>query len=146
MQRSHSYNVMHLQMTMMTLQRTSSINVFQITPQHKISILISDMNAQIGGDRSRFENVLSPHAYGKYTNNVNHFIQFCAVNNLLMGSTLFQHKGIHKIIRVFSDYKTVTQTDHLAIGPSWRMRVFSRCQVHHGADNCSDHRLVTAKS
>ena len=115
------------------------------TSHHDIIILISDMNAKIGGDRSVFEHVSGPHAYRKCTNNGNCFIQFCMMNNLKIGSTLFQHKDIHKITWVSNDHKTVTLIDHLALEPGRRTLCLKDVKVHCGADICSDHRLVTAK-
>ena len=55
------------------------------TPPHDIIILNGDITAHIGGDKSGFELVLGPHAYGKHTNNGDHFIQFFAMNNLKIG-------------------------------------------------------------
>ena len=66
-------------------------------PHHNITIVMGDTNAQIDGDRSGFKQVLESHAFVKRTENGNRFVQFCAMNNLMIGSTLFEHKDIHKI-------------------------------------------------
>ena len=55
-------------------------------PHHDIIIVMGDMNAQVGGDWSGFEHVLGPHAFGKRTENGNCLVQFCAMNNLMIGS------------------------------------------------------------
>ena len=64
-------------------------DLFNNTPQYDIIILIGNM--KINGDKSGFEHVLGPHAYGKCTNDGDQFTQFCAMNNLKIGSTLFQN-------------------------------------------------------
>ena len=75
------------------------------------------MNTFIGGDRSSFEQVLSQHLYGKCTDNGNHFINFCAMKNLKIGSPVFQHKIKHKVTWISNEHKRATQIDHLAIRP-----------------------------
>ena len=64
------------------------------------------MNAQIIGDRFHFERVLG-HAFGKRTENGNRFVQLCAMNKLMVGSTLFEQKDVHKITWFSNDHKTL---------------------------------------
>ena len=86
------------------------------------------------------------HAYGKNipimaTASFN----FCAMNNLKIGSFLFQHKDIHKITWISNYHRTTTQFDHLAIWPIWRTPCLQVVKVHCEADICSDLKLVIAK-
>ena len=55
-------------------------------PHHDVIIVMCDMNVQVGGDWSGFEHVLGPRAFGKRTENGNCLVQFCAMNNLMIGS------------------------------------------------------------
>ena len=77
---------------------------------------MDDMNAQIGRDRSSFEHVLGLHAFRKRTENGNRFVQFCAMNNLTIGSTHSEHRDIHKIIWISNDHKTFTQATKGLLG------------------------------
>ena len=65
--------------------------------RHDIKIVMGDMNAQIGGDLAGFDSVVGPHAYGRRTDSGECFIQFCSMNSLKIGSSMFPHKDIHKI-------------------------------------------------
>ena len=114
-------------------------------PRHDILLVMGDLNAQIGEDRSGFEDVLGPHGYGKRTDNGDRFVQFCAMNNMKVGSTLFEHKDIHRITWISNDHRTQTQIDHIAIGPKWRTPCLQDVRVYRGADVCSDHFLSIAK-
>ncbi|XP_058612499.1 uncharacterized protein LOC131527427 [Onychostoma macrolepis] len=114
-------------------------------PRHDILLVMGDLNAQVGEDRSGFEEVLGPHGYGKRTDNSDRLVQFYTMNNMEVGSTLFKHKDIHKIMWISNDHKTQTQIDHIAIGPRWRTPCLQDVRVYHGADICSDHHLAIAK-
>ena len=55
--------------------------------------VMGDMNIQIGRDSSGFEQILGSHAYGEHMDNGNHFNNLCAVNNLKISLSAFQHKA-----------------------------------------------------
>ena len=114
-------------------------------PSHDIKIVMGDLNAQIGGDRSGFESVLGPHAYGRRTDNGDRFIQCCSMNDLKIGSSMFQHKDIHKVSWISNDHVTKTQIDHFALGPAWRSTCVQDVRCYRGADVGSDHNLAIAK-
>ena len=64
---------------------------------YDITTVMGNMNAHIGRDRSGFGQVLGPHAYGMCRDNGNCLINFLAMINLKIGSSIFQYKDIHKI-------------------------------------------------
>ena len=114
-------------------------------PCHDITIVMVDINAQIGGHRSGFEQFLDQHIYGKCTYNSNYFVSFCVMNNLKIGLSIIKQKDIYKITYISKNHKTATQIDHLAVGIIWRTSCLQVIRVHCGANICSDHRLVIAK-
>ena len=67
------------------------------------------------------------------------------MNSMKIGSSLFDHKNIHKITWTSNDHTTKTQIEHIAIGPRWRMACLKDVRVYQAADVCSDHHLSIAK-
>ena len=69
---------------------------------------MGNVNAQIGGNMSRFENAVGTNACGRQTENGDCFIQFFSVNSLKIGSLMFQHNYKHKIMQISNNHKTAT--------------------------------------
>ena len=67
------------------------------------------------------------------------FADLCALNQLVIGGSIFQHKLIHKATWIYLNHVTENQIDHICINKfrtSWRdVRV-------RGADVSSDHHLL----
>ena len=106
---------------------------------------MGNMNAQIGGSRIGYEHALGPYAFGKKTDNGEKFIQFCAMNDTNIGTSLFDHKDIHRTVWNSNDHCTFAQIDHIAIGPRWRTLCLQDVRVYRGADAFSNHQLVITK-
>lgn len=86
---------------------------------------------------------MGKHGMGDRNVNVNLFVEFCSNYNLVIGSTLFSHRGIHKITWISLDHRTRNQIDHITISGTWRRSLIDvrNCR---GADTASDHHLITA--
>jgi hypothetical protein len=71
-------------------------------------------------------------------------VNFATCKNLVVKSTMFPHRSIHKYTWTSPDRKTHNQTDHILID---RRRHSSILDVRsfRGADCDSDHYLVVAK-
>ena len=65
-------------------------------PKHDIQIVIGDMNAQVGNDTSTWKPVLGRHAEGALNDNGIRLLTFCLAQNLVVGSSFFPYKKIHK--------------------------------------------------
>ena len=65
-------------------------------PRHDLVIVMDDLNAQIGPERTGSEAVIGPHTTGNVNDNGNRFVEFCARNNLCVCNSFFRHKDIHK--------------------------------------------------
>ena len=72
------------------------------------------------------------------------FADFCTLNELIIGGTLFPHKPIHKATWISPDLKTENQIDHIATTNKWR-RVLLDVRVKRGADINSDHHLLVGE-
>lgn len=110
-------------------------------PKHDIKIVIGDMNAQIGKEEI-YRPVIGKHSLHDTSNdNGTKLIDFSASKNLVIGSTRFQHKRIHKATWIHPNGSTRNQIDHVLvdgrhIGNLQDVRSF------RGANIDSDHFLV----
>ena len=68
-------------------------------PTHDMLLIIGDLNARTGNINTGRERVMGKHGLGSYLMNDNgeRMADFCELNGLIVGGTLFQHKDIHKI-------------------------------------------------
>lgn len=109
-----------------------------------ICIVMGDMNAKIGSDNIGYQEIMGKQALGEMNENGERFADICALNNLVIGGSLFPHKRIHKATWVSPDHKTENQIDHLAISKKFR-RSLRDVRVKRGADAASDHHLLTGR-
>ena len=68
----------------------------------------------------------------------------CLENGLVIGSTVFQYKNIHKLTWISPDGRTRNQIDHIAVNHKWRGSMIDVKSLR-GADVASDHLPVLCK-
>ena len=107
-----------------------------------ITILMGDFNAKIGSDNTGYEEVMGAHGLGEMNENGERFADFCSLNRLMIGGTIFPHKRIHKATWRSPDHITENQIDHICISRQFR-RSLQDVRVKRGADVSSDHHLLT---
>jgi len=74
------------------------------------------MNAQVGKEEV-YCPTIGKHSLHENTNdNGYRLIQFATLNNMVIGSTMFQHKNIHKPTWTAPDRSFESQIDHMVIG------------------------------
>ena len=112
-------------------------------PKHDLVIVMGDLNAKVGHNNQGLERVMGKHGCGIMNENGEHLVDFCGLNNLVIGGTLYPHKDIHKLTWVSPGGRSQNQIDHIMINGKWR-RSFQDVRVRRGADVGSDHHLVTA--
>ena len=71
-------------------------------------------------------------------------VKFDASKNLVVKSTMFPHRNIHKYTWTSSDGQTHNQTDHILIDRRWHSSILE-VRSFRGADCDTDHYLVVAK-
>ncbi|XP_073671663.1 uncharacterized protein [Paramisgurnus dabryanus] len=113
------------------------------TPRHDMMIIMGDLNAKVGNDNSNCERAIGKHGCGTMNENGERLIELCVTNNLVVGSTLFPHRDIHKLTWYSPNNRDKNQIDHLLINGMWRRSLLD-VRVKRGADVGSDHQLVTA--
>lgn len=59
-------------------------------------LILGDLNAQVGSCNVDLKRVLGQNGCGVLNENGQHLVDFCTMNKLIVGNTLFRHKDIHK--------------------------------------------------
>ena len=118
--------------------------VLETFPRKDITILMGDVNAKIGTDNTGYEHIMGTQAVGEMNENGEKFADFCALNNMVIGGSIFPHKRIHKCTWVSPDNRTENQIDHICINKRFR-RSMQDVRVKRGADAASDHHLLVTK-
>nr|KAG5706182.1 hypothetical protein BaRGS_019509 [Batillaria attramentaria] len=83
-----------------------------------MTILMGDFNAKIGSDNTDYEDTMGTHGLEQMNENGERFADFCALNQLVIGGSIFPHKRIHKTTWRSPDHVTENQIDHICISRS----------------------------
>ena len=114
-------------------------------PQNDVHILLGDFNARVGSDTDAWKDVIGKHSLHQIANeNGTRLLEFCALNEYVIGGTLFAHKDIHKVTWTSPKGDTHTQIDHVCINKRWKRSLLD-VRGFRGADINSTHNLVRAK-
>lgn len=57
--------------------------------------------------------------FSTMNDNGERLVEFCSMNNLIIGGTLFQHQEMHKLTRSSPNARVENQEDHLMINGKW---------------------------
>jgi hypothetical protein len=118
--------------------------VFDHFPRYRVKILLGDFNAKVGR-----ENIFKPtsgnesHLQDSNENGVR-IVNFATSKNLVVKSTMFPHRNIHKYTWTSPDGQTHNQIDHILIDRRWHSRILE-VRGFRGADCDTDLYLVVAK-
>ena len=107
---------------------------------------MGDLNARVGRDSEVWGSVIGRHGDAVRNESGEQLLRFCAVNEMLVANSWYQHKEIHKYtwvcpgreLRSIIDYFLVRKGDQLQV------RV-KDVRVVRGAEIGSDHHLVLLK-
>jgi hypothetical protein len=80
----------------------------------------------------------------KTNDNGYRLIQFATLNKMVIGSTMFQHKNIHKPTWTSPDRSFESQIDHMVIDAR-HMSELLNVTSYRGGNVDSDHSLVIAR-
>ena len=78
-----------------------------------MTILIGDFNAKIGSDNTGYEGIMGTHGLGQMNENGERFANLCALNQLVIGGSIFLHKHIHKATWRSKDHRMENQINHI---------------------------------
>ena len=105
---------------------------------------MGNFNAKIGSDNTGYDEVMERQGLGEINENGERFADACALNNMVIGGSVFPQKRIHKATWVSPDLIIENQIDHVCIAKKFR-RSLEDVRVKRGADAAWDHHLVVAK-
>jgi len=117
---------------------------YEECPKRDVKIILGDLNAKIGQ-----EEVHRP-IIGKYSlhtlsnDNGLRLTDFACSKNMVVASTLYNHKDIHKMTWRSPDGQTYNQIDHLLIDAQHVSNVMD-VRTFRGANIDSDHYLLISK-
>ncbi|CAG9130045.1 unnamed protein product [Plutella xylostella] len=110
-------------------------------PSFDAKLLIGDFNAQVGREAA-FMPTIGKHSKHATTNdNGLRLISFATARALVIKSTMFPHKDIHKGTWKSPDGKTVNQIDHAVIDDRHKSTI-QDVRSYRGPDCDSDHYLL----
>ena len=110
-------------------------------PRRNMIVVMGDLNAKIGSDNEGYEAVMGKEGLGEMNDNGERFADFCDIQDLVIGGSVFPHKRIHKATWKHPNGTVENQIDHITYSRKFR-RCFSDVRVMKGATVGSDHYLV----
>nr|XP_012224226.1 PREDICTED: craniofacial development protein 2-like [Linepithema humile] len=118
--------------------------VYDNTPKNDIKIVIGDMNAQIGREEG-YVGIIGKHSLHSESNeNGEMLIDFAASKNMIVSSTCFPHRDIHKATWISPDGLTANQIDNLLIERRGATSILD-VKARRGASCGTDHFLLQAR-
>lgn len=113
-------------------------------PNYATKIILGDLNAKIGKEHI-FKPTIGNHSLHNTSNDKGiRLINFAISKELVIKSTMYPHKDIHKATWVSPDLRTKNQIDHILIN-NRRKSSITDIRTFRGADIGSDHYLLIAK-
>ena len=118
--------------------------MFDHFPKYHIKRLLGDFNAKVGRENI-FKPTIGQESLHQDSNDKGvGLVNFATSKNLVVKSTMFPHRNIHKYTWTSPDGKTHNQIDHVMIDRRWHSSVLD-VQSFRGADCDTDHYPVIAK-
>jgi len=119
-------------------------NALNLIPSNRIQIVLGDLNAKVGKEKM-FRQVTGGHSLHDETNdNGTKLIDFAIGNGLVIRSTMFPHKNIHKGTWRSPDGRYTNQIDHILVNSRFKNGIQDVRSIR-GADSDSDHYLIRGK-
>ncbi|XP_050502575.1 craniofacial development protein 2 isoform X2 [Diabrotica virgifera virgifera] len=118
--------------------------IYDSIPRNDIKMVIGDTNAKIGKEEE-YIGVIGKHSLHRDTNENGQFlIDFAAGKNMIISSTCFPHRDIHKGTWISPDGNTINQIDHILTEKRMATSILD-VKSRRGASCDSDHLLVQTR-
>ena len=117
---------------------------YRTAHRHDVKIILGDFNAKLGKE-DHLRAVIGTHSLHDNTNdNGSRLAEFAVANNMVVKTTQFQRKNIHKVTWVSNDGITRNQIDHVLIDGRHSSNIIGAHSLRV-AESDSDHFLVRIK-
>jgi DNA repair ATPase RecN len=109
-----------------------------------MKILLGDFNAKLGREDIFKPTIGNESLHEDSNDNEVRVVNFATSKNIVVKSTMFPHRNIHKYTWTSPDGKTHNQIDHVLIDRRWHSSILD-VRSFRRADCDTDHYLVVAK-
>jgi len=109
-----------------------------------MKILLGDFNAKVGRENIFKPTIGNESLHQDSNDNGIRIVNFATSKNLVVKSTMFPHRNIHKYTWTSPDGQTHNQIDHILIDRRWHSSILD-VRSFRGADCDTHHYLVVAK-
>jgi hypothetical protein len=117
--------------------------VFDNFPKYHMKILLGDFNANVGREDTFKPTTGNESLHQDSNDNGVRVVNFATSKNLVVKSTMFPHRNIHKYTWTSPDGKTHNQIDHILIDRRWHSSILD-VRSFRGADCDTGHYPVVA--
>ena len=97
--------------------------VFNHFPKYHMKILLGDFNAKVEREKILKPTIGQESLHQDIIDNGVRLVNFAMSKNLVVKSTMFPHRNIHKYTSTSPDGKTHNQIDHISIDRRWQSSV-----------------------
>ncbi|KAL4126110.1 hypothetical protein QTP88_010339 [Uroleucon formosanum] len=118
--------------------------IYDKLPGNVIKLVIGDLNAKCGKETHYMPMIGKESLHETSNGNALRLISLAAAKDMIISSTTFPHKTIHKATRKSPDGTTCNQIDHILVQKRFRSCI-KDIRSFRGADCDSDHFLLVAK-
>jgi endonuclease/exonuclease/phosphatase family metal-dependent hydrolase len=118
--------------------------IFHQFPKYHMKILLGDFNAKVGREDIFKPTIGNESLHETSNDNGVRVVNFTTPKNLIVKSTMFQHRKIHKYTWTSPDGKTHNQIDHVLVDRTRQSSILD-VRPFREADCDTDHYLVAEK-
>ena len=97
--------------------------MFDYFPKYRIKMLLGDFNGKVGRENIFKPTIGQESLHQDSDDNAVRLLKFATSKNLVVKSTMFPHRNIHKYTWTSPDCKTHNQINHVLIGRRWHSSV-----------------------
>ncbi|VVC27148.1 Endonuclease/exonuclease/phosphatase,Reverse transcriptase domain [Cinara cedri] len=115
--------------------------VYDALPGHCIKLLLGDMNAQVGKENAYKATIGKHSLHDRSNDNGIRLINFAISKNMVISSTRFPRKNIHKETWLSPGGRYSSQIDHVLIENKFKT-IIRNVKSYRGADADIDHYLI----
>jgi len=115
--------------------------VYDSMPSHRIKLLLGDMNAQVGKENTYKTTIRKHSLHDRSNDNGIKLIKFEISKNMVVGSTRFKRKNIHKETWLSPGGRFSSQIDHVLIENKHKT-IIKNVKSYKGADADTGHHLI----